>query len=72
MYVVWAGGVKQSIPLPLDEAKEFAIETGMDFEVREVETLELVWSASEYEFSRYYVEVECDYPVWQEDCIAES
>lgn len=69
MYVVWAGGVKQSIPLELDEAKEFAMETGMDFEVRDEETLELVWSAAEYEYSRYYVEIECETLVFVEDAI---
>lgn len=69
MYVVYACGVKQSIPLELDEAKEFAIETGMDFEVRDEETHELVWSASEYEYSPYYVEIECETLVFVEDAV---
>lgn len=66
MYIVYVAHVAQSIPLELDEAKEFAHECGMDFEVRCEETYELVYSAAEYEYSRFYVEIECDMPVWGE------
>lgn len=69
MYIVYAGHVAQSIPLELDEAKEFARETGVDYEIRDEETYELVFSAAEDLFSRYYVEIECDRVVWEADAI---
>jgi len=69
MYVVYAGGVAQSIPLSLEEAKEFAHETNMDFEVRDLNSHELVYSAAEYAYGAYYVEIECQQPVWLEEAI---
>lgn len=67
MYVVYASHVAQSIPLELDDAIEFARESNMDCEIRDVETYELVWSSAEDESSRFYVEIECDMPVWGKD-----
>ena len=69
MYIVYLSHVAQSIPLELDEAKEFAVECGGDFEVRCEETYELVYSAAEYEYSPYYVEIECDMPEWGVDTL---
>ena len=57
MYVVWANGVEQSIPIEdLAGAKEFAHESNMNFEVRDMDTGLVVYSAAEYEYSIYYKE----------------
>ncbi len=57
MYVVWADGVEQSIPLEdIAEAKAFAHESNMNFEVRDTVSGSVVYSAAEYEYSIYYRE----------------
>ena len=57
-YTVWANDVPQSIELQdLEEAREFAHETNMDFVIKD-QTGQVVYTAKEYEFSRYYVEQE--------------
>jgi len=55
-YTVWAQGQRQSIELEdLEDAKCFAHETNMDFEVKD-HMGNIVYTAAEYEFSRYFVE----------------
>lgn len=63
-YEVAVDGVAISIPLDLDSAKEFGIECGMDFVVRHRYTGQIVYAASEYEYSRHYVEIVCEKVVW--------
>jgi len=53
MYTVWAEGVAQSIPLSLDDAKEFALETNMLAFVVDTNN-EYVWSVSQCEYSRFF------------------
>lgn len=57
MYVVWADGVEQSIPFEdIADAKEFAHESNMNFEVRDTYSGSVVYRAADYEYSIYYKE----------------
>lgn len=54
LYSVWEDGQEVSIDMCLESAKEFAHECNTRFEVRSVETGEVVYRAEDYKFSRYY------------------
>ena len=56
LYSVWEDGQDVSIDLDLESAKEFAHESNTRFEVRSVDTGEVVYRAEDYKFSRYYKE----------------
>lgn len=57
MFVVWADGVEQSIPFEdIADAKEFAHESNMNFEVCDTYSGSVVYSAADYEYSIYYKE----------------
>lgn len=59
-YTVWANGQLQSIVMEdLDDAKCFAYETNMDFVIKN-HMGKIVYTAAEYEFSPYFVEVEVE------------
>ena len=54
LHSVWEDGQDVSIDMDFESAKEFAHESNTRFEVRAVETGEVVYRAEDYEFSRYY------------------
>ena len=69
MYTVWADGKLQSIPLSLEDAKEFANETNMLAVVKDQHTGQIVYSVVDNPYSSYYIEIECDMPVWGVDTL---
>ena len=69
MYIVYAGNIAQSIPLDLGDAIEFARESNMNCDIRCEYTNELAYESVDDPWSRFYVEVECEMPLWEADTI---
>lgn len=69
MFIVYSGMIPQSIPLDLGDAIHFARESNMNCDIRCEYTEELVYESVDDPWSPFYVEIECDMPVWGESHI---